>query len=491
MWCIVACLASTANIAQVKVASLSVTGNAALSSTELLQHFELQPNSLFEKEILEQDLHALLSRYETIGYPFARVSIEAITPAQATDSMSIDIHLNVVEGQFVKINQIKPAGNKETLDDVIIRETGIRLGEEYNIDRVAKIRNRLNRLNIFSQVGDPELTMNDSGGVLTIPVMEGNTNTFDGVLGYIPATNGNDGYFTGLVNISMRNLFGSARKLNVLWQREGTNIQEIALRYNEPWLFNYPVDLEGSFRQRQQDTTYVRRGYILKVDFHLFDEFFLAGIFSYESIIPANSLTGVSLRSTQTTTTGLELRYDSRNDMISPTNGVLYRSEYQIGKKTESSQVTSATSSTVQKLELDAVWLVQPFTRQVVSLELHGRERSSDNIGIGELYRLGGSTTLRGYRENQFLGSRIGWTNLEYRFLFSRRSFFFGFFDTGYYFLPDNQSQGLSSAQAFNYGYGIGTRIETAIGIVGVSFALGEGDSFNQGKIHFGLVNEF
>jgi outer membrane protein insertion porin family len=34
-------------------------------------------------------------------------------------------------------------------------------------------------------------------------------------------------------------------------------------------------------------------------------------------------------------------------------------------------------------------------------------------------------------------------------------------------------------------------RIETGLGIMGVSFALGKGDTFGTAKIHVGLVNEF
>ena len=48
-----------------------------------------------------------------------------------------------------------------------------------------------------------------------IRVQEGNTNTFDGVVGYMPGTGtGDEGYLTGLVSVSMRNLFGTARKLH-------------------------------------------------------------------------------------------------------------------------------------------------------------------------------------------------------------------------------------------------------------------------------------
>jgi outer membrane protein assembly factor BamA len=99
---------------------------------------------------------------------------------------------------------------------------------------------------------------------------------------------------------------------------------------------------------------------------------------------------------------------------------------------------------------------------------------------------------MRGYRENQFLGSRIVWTNLEYRFLMARHSFFFGFFDFGYYFHPTIATSNITtSSENAKYGYGIGMRIETGLGIIGVSFAFGKGDNFSQAKLHFGLINDF
>ena len=45
--------------------------------------------------------------------------------------------------------------------------------------------------------------------------------------------------------------------------------------------------------------------------------------------------------------------------------------------------------------------------------------------------------------------------------------------------------------EAFNFGYGLGLNLETGLGVLAVSFALAEGDAFSEGKIHFGLVNEF
>ena len=36
-----------------------------------------------------------------------------------------------------------------------------------------------------------------------------------------------------------------------------------------------------------------------------------------------------------------------------------------------------------------------------------------------------------------------------------------------------------------------GINLETGLGILGVSYALGKGNSLSEGKIHFGIINEF
>jgi outer membrane protein assembly factor BamA len=488
---------------QARVGMLHVDGNTAFATEDILRQFDTKPDNVFHPSILERDIENLLRRYERTGYPFAQVristirfgeedAVEAMTNRHGTPEGALTITLHVDEGVFVQINEILVEGNKETETNVIVRETRLRPGEPYNEDKVRTIPQRLRRLNIFSSVNEAELYVGSRGGGLLIKVQEGPTNTFDGVAGYVPGISGEQGFFTGLVNVGMRNLFGTARKLNVRWQREDRLSQELALRYVEPWVLDFPVNLSGSFFQRQQDTTYVRRMIELKGDFMLTEHLTLGALYSHENVIPSS---GVRFPSNSSTiTTGVEVQYDSRDDIFSPTSGILYRSDYRIGRKKIFGLPDTSTlerTITVQKLGLDFEWFVETFPRQVTMLGLRGRELRSGNIEIGDLYRFGGANTMRGYRENQFAGSRVVWSNAEYRLLLARRSFVFGFFDSGYYFRPTDESLGMTSAQGFKYGYGVGIRLETALGNIGVSFALGEGDSFSQGKIHLGLINEF
>ena len=131
------------------------------------------------------------------------------------------------------------------------------------------------------------------------------------------------------------------------------------------------------------------------------------------------------------------------------------------------------------------------FLRQVIATTIHAREMRGGFFEISDLYKLGGTNTLRGYRENQFLGNRIFWSNLEYRYLLSSRSYAFLFFDTGYFLRNEDSQRSIERISEFKIGYGLGMNLETALGVMGVSFALGQGDSFSEGKIHFGLINEF
>ncbi len=479
------------SFSQLKIATISFKGNTVFSSAQILQQFTLHPNDTLRQELLEQDIHQLISRYENIGYPFAQVSVANIEEVQVQSEQKLNIVLEIQEGAIIHVNEIRASGNKETDTQVIIRESGITRGEVYSEERLSKVKSKLNKLDIFSSVGNPELTVNDSGGVITIPVEESATTTFDGVLGYNPAVNGNEGYFTGLVLVAFRNLFGTARKLNVAWKRESGDVSEIGVRYKEPWLFNQPLNAILGFNQRQQDSSFVVRNFDIQLDARVMDDLSVGLLFAQENIIPSSNSIGARLFDTRTSTIGFEVNYDTRDDIVSPTSGVLFKSNYHTGKKTSSSTFQSETKSTIERLGLDFAFVVQPFQRQVISTELHGRELLTDNIGIGEMFRLGGTTTLRGFKESQFIGSKIAWTNVEYRFLLSRRSFFFGFFDTGYYFIPENPGQAIVSSQEYTYGYGVGIKLETAIGIVGVNIALGEGDSFSQAKLHFGLFNEF
>jgi outer membrane protein assembly factor BamA len=192
----------------------------------------------------------------------------------------------------------------------------------------------------------------------------------------------------------------------------------------------------------------------------------------------------------------LSLKIDTRDDPYAPSSGILFINSYSFIQKKIYGPVQyftedMSTNINMQRLSIGFSVFYQVFERHVAALGLHGRELRSEFFEGSDLFRLGGTNSLRGYREAQFLGSRIFWSNLEYRLLLTRRTYTFLFFDTGYYLRKEDALRNINRLEGFNIGYGAGINLETGLGVLGVSFALAKGDSFKDGKIHFGLVNEF
>ncbi len=481
---------------QTVVGTLSITGSVQFAAAELLEIFDTKEGSPLSQPVLERDIDETLALYERIGYPFAECTVEHTEIRSGEERKLLDITLHLTENGKVTIDEIRLEGNKETDPGVVVRETRFASGETFNPAKVEAIRPRLMRLNIFTDVAEPELYIRNQKGGLLIKVREGNTNTFDGVIGYVPSgASGASGYVTGLASVSMRNLFGTGRKFSFRWQREDRLSQELGMRYLEPWIAGYPVNIGGGFFQRKQDTSYVRRAFDLKTELMLSDDLVASVLFNAENVIPSDTTFRSVFKST-TISFGAEIQYDTRDDFFSPTSGVRYRTDYSYGTKRFRNIPTSLaqrvkSKATVQKITLDLDFFLPAFSRQVIALGLHGRELQSGQPEEGEMFRFGGARSLRGYRENQFLGSRVAWSNAEYRFLLARRSFIYGFADTGYYLRPVDEVRAIPRSDAFTYGYGVGIQLETGLGIMGVSFALGEGDTFTNGKVHFGIINEF
>lgn len=470
-------------------------------TVKVLPLFDFLEGQTLNKFDLETSIENSLNYYEDTGNPFAKVVINSVYVYHDSlkDESLADIYLDFVKGEDRKIDRVEITGNSSTKDYVIVRELRLNKGEMYSQSKIDELPKRLNRLRFFDPVEPPQFYINSEGeGVLSLKVKEKQTNNFDGIIGYIPGTKDNPkGYLTGLVDISMRNLFGTGRAAAVRWQQFDRYSQELELKYLEPWLFGYPFNVNGDFYQRKQDSTYVQRKISGALEYLATENISASVLVSSERVIPTITKNPLfTVFSSGALTTGLNLKFDNRDDPYSPTEGLLFLTSYSFSRKRiygPAQFITPQINTNVnlQRFTLDLGGYYQLFNRQVIALGLHGKELRGSFFENSDLFRLGGTNTLRGYREEQFLGSRIGWSNLEYRLLLTRRTFAFLFFDAGYYYRKPEPDRNILKQEGFKTGYGVGLNIETGVGVLGVSFALAAGDSFSEGKIHFGIVNEF
>jgi outer membrane protein assembly factor BamA len=484
--------------ARVLVGRVNLLKIDSTQAEKLKRRFDTREEEPFEPKHFADDMDDAVTQLEKQGYPFNRFELASI----ALDSLALGksgllIDYDAILGPKLRIEEIQIEGNKLTKDNVILREIRIRKGDVYDYGKVQKIPQRLMKLGFFERVERPQvyLAEGDQGGLL-IRVKEGNSSRFDGVVGYNPATETQAGYLTGLVDISIGNLLGTGRTVQAHWQKRDRKTQNLMFYYREPWVAGFPVHAGVGFEQLIQDTTYVQRDLALDFSLPLFESFNAFAKLSRLEITPdsVGSYTlGIPRSRTVNATLGIE--YDSRDDFLNPQHGAYYSTSLVAGKKTN-----LGPSSLIRQLGLrqriankqfylDVEFYLPLFKRQVLATALHGRQIKSNEkiIPLPDQFRLGGARSLRGYREDQFRGSNVAWTNLEWRYILSRRSRAFVFLDAGYH-----SSQGENGFnESYNIGYGFGVRLETGLGIMGIDYGLGKGDGIFNGKVHVGLVNEF
>ncbi len=482
---------------KVLIGEINITGNKLFSSEQILQSIDTKTGKVLSSLTLNADMTELLNMYEKRGYTFASVNVTEISEYESGGKQMLRVNIRIDENDRIKIDNIVVEGNTDTRKNVVLRE--ISLGEDNSITKesLIEIRRRLENLGYFESVEQPKILKYKNSTVLLIKVKEGNTNTFDGILGYVPPSQSDDkGYFTGLVNLSIRNLFGTGRKVEARFKKEIRSTQELELGYLEPWILGYPLNMNFSFLQRIEDSTYTKRNLSIKTDAMVSKKITLSAIFNFERVIPNTKNSLFTLFDSRILGAGAEIKYDSRDYVYNPFSGILYRTNYSVGQKkiyntSSFPNLDIPADFTVQKGSLDLDFYYSFFKRQSSLIGLHGIEIRSPRFEAADLFRLGGNSTIRGYREGQFLASRAAWGNLEVRYSITRRSFAAVFYDAGYYLKPEDDIYNIPSQEGFIYGYGLGIRIETSLGMFGVSYALGKGDSILEGKIHFGLINDF
>jgi outer membrane protein insertion porin family len=447
---------------------------------------------------LQQRLTNVLADFARRGYPLASFSFDSATVAAQRQEILATLHLQFDSGPLVRIDSVIVRGNKITKREVLLRELPVQIGAPFNLERAQSIPERLLRLGYLQAVAPPQLVVDAAGRyLLDVSVVEGNSNVLNGVAGYNPGEGGQKGFVAGLIEVKFGNLLGTGRQINARWEKRDRQTQELALRYREPWVAGYPAHASGGFQQTIRDTSYVERRWDFTAELPLGQNFSASGHIARESIAP-DSLTQIrfGLPASSVTSIGAALRYDSTDDPINPRRGIFYMAAVETGRKNTDQAGAARKNFSRDKISVDFHYLFSAFSRQVLSLAVHGRQVKSNappEILVTDQFRFGGATTLRGYREEQFRGSRVAWSNLEYRYLLSRRTRAFLFFDAGYYsgFEYTGATSQLQEVENSVYAWGLGARVDTPLGIIGVDYGLGKGDPLTNGKVHVSLVNSF
>lgn len=471
---------------------VAIEGIESLSPEKRGNRFDTREGRVLEPRRLEEDADRLLRAYAREGRPFARLIVAGVTEEEG----GIGLDLRVVEGPYLLLGDLRISGNRRTKSATLRRLSGLRFGEPYDQDAVEGSRGRLLRSGLFRSVSEPvaRVDWKEKSAVVELEVEEARTNRVAGVFGYAPPSKGKEGIFTGFVDVEFRNILGTARRGGARWERVSPESRHVRLFYREPWVLGGPFALGGRMEQTIRDSTYSRLSGVLEADVDLSRRVSASFTFGGESMKPRSDRTTVP-RSTRTTG-GVGFRFEGRDFPANPRAGLTLRLGAEYGeRKTDAEPERGVEGDRIRQSTLDGGFgIYRPVGRAgVAALEVEGIGRFTDAPYVPpyDQFYLGGARTLRGYDEDRFRGSRLAWSRLEYRHLLGALSRVFLFVDTAYIFARREEGGAVVRDELTRTGYGFGLRVDSAAGIIGIDYGLGEGDSFGDGKIHVSAEGSF
>lgn len=457
-------------------------------------------NRPFSYSRLVRMLNSILDYAENHGYPFASIRLDSIS----LTNRELRVRLNYQSGPMIVFDSLIISGYDKVKAKYLMTHLGIYKGKPYEEKLISEISNKLNLLSFIRLTKTPEVIISNGKCDISLGLAQEKVSLVDGILGVLPGQNEDESLLiTGQINLDLRNLFASGKRLALEWQSFDVNSQLLDVLYYHPNLFRTPISAQGDFYLLKQDTTFINRELALELSIlsknsnqigfrtelissRLISTSYLQDI----SELPENTDYNLNYY-------GFNYGLNRFNDINYPTKGWGILLNGSVGQK-KIVENSALNEDIYQDIELNSIQfklggVIEKFWSLYRNILLRTKVNTGylngDNLFESDLFRIGGLGSVRGFTENQFYTSGYGFANLEIRAMFSQETYFMVFFD------PAVIKDGYGTDTQYPFGTGAGFSFSTNAGIFNFIFAMGKSNDqpfgINYSNIHFGYISRF
>ncbi len=485
------------------IGTFEVAGEDFPGRDHLLRTWLPQEGDRYDADELERGVAAVLAGAAEAGRPWPRWALREAVLDRSGRTVNLSAILFAgVAAHLGPVTTSLPAGRGA---DFALRASGLRPGAPFRESDLRAAHDRLVARDLYTVVGEPVVHLTaseDTVGVHLPLVPRPKANRVQVVLGLSRGDDGNN-RLSGQVDLSLPNLAGTGRALHVGWLDDGDLRSRFGFSYLEPLAFGTPLDTDVAVDNEIQRDNYTRfrldnRWRLPVVD--LWGVEF--GVGWDRATYPVGSLE----RTSRTRVRGAVLH--RRGDRTrSGWEG--YFAIEEAWRTTSLRADTTGGAAATGPAELG-----EAVTQRIFEVDTAGELRVSDSLGLfgrasfreldgpveevplAEQFRFGGAATLRGYREDEFHGTRSAWGGVELRVGPPRGSRLYTFYDLGYFgfaareTLPDGETR-LALREGWPRGFGLGLLARTAAGDISLAIGFPGTVDFDLAKLHVTLLETF
>ncbi|MDA3813496.1 MAG: BamA/TamA family outer membrane protein [Candidatus Cloacimonetes bacterium] len=450
---------------EILVTNLKFTGNSYITDSKLSSILPNRELTLLE---LAGTLRILVEYYADNGFLYADVKLDSLL----NKNEQFTAFLKIDEGKFCQFTKYKFNGNKTTRD-----ETLIRISRLEGIDNItpAILQQAANNIRKKRYIKNCDLIPLDHRKLL-FQVEEDRMSLISGILGYDNSKEGTN-RVTGWVDLEFMNLYGTDRSLALNWQHLSADISSIELKYHESGISRYPINADLTVFRQEVDSTYIKSKFESEIYYYdLYNRYGL--FFGMEDIFPGSG-EPATIEKSSFKKLGVLWNITALDNILNPSSGIeIYLKYYYI--------FNTIDGKDLRKQAVEIKWAKYFDLRKnfVLGFDVNANVIENKLLTEFEVFDLGGAKSLRGFNENVFSGFRVGWSDIELRYLFGQNSRLFTFGAYG-----DVENQDYKYSDLFSFGFGL--RTQTKMGLVGIDYGLGiqKGEMRNplDGIIHIGI----
>ena len=223
-----------------KFGKTAIEGNSFFTDEQLIEKIRYEEGDIFDETEMYISIFGsqamagydgIITLYNDAGYLKTNIN-----PVESVRSDSIDVFIDIAEGNISNIAKIDIGGNTKTIEKVIRREISLDPGEPFNRSKLDRSRRDIMALNYFQNVEYDYVPHTDSDDVdIQIIVAEKQTGVASMGAGYSERDK-----LVGTISFANQNLFGNGQSINFNWEM-GTRRKSFNIGFGEPWLFDTPT----------------------------------------------------------------------------------------------------------------------------------------------------------------------------------------------------------------------------------------------------------
>lgn len=419
------------------------------------------------------------------GFPFCRVYLKQVE----TSTGVIDAELVVDRGPYYVWTEIHLKNELPVSTNTLQSIIGIRINDEYNEMLFNAIEQRVIQTGIFALKKKCEVLFTTKGAELFVYLERVKASSAQGIVGFQPNPITNAPTFTGDMQLKLINSVKHNESFQFAWKSIQPRTQSLQSSLIVPYLFKSPFGVIGDFQLYKRDSSFLDVKSSLGVQFQFQNGWQLRANYYFvnSSVISETNANPMfsKLANLKTNSYGLILFQRKLDYIPNPRKGFSVFIEGQLGeRKMEQS------SELIWKSQATISYFLPLAGRMTFLTHLEVETYHAPSVYQNELYRFGGTNSLRGFNEESIFATTKAILTFEYRFLLDKNSALFAFFNKGFY-----ENTSVNYVKDRPYGFGFGISAGTNLGIFRLAYALGSEFTnpiqLNSGKIHIGYISYF